>query len=90
MVPPEGGSYFETVNPATGHHYADVPDSDERDVAKAVSACQAAFKSWSELAVSKRSFFLNKIADLIDRDLEKVSDRGKYRYRKTVESFLLT
>ncbi len=52
------------------------------DVAMAVKAAQAAFEAWAAMPMEKRSAILLKIADLIDRDLDKLAlaesiDNGK-------------
>ena len=82
FVEPTGGKYLDNIEPATGKPYAQVPDSDERDVELAVAAADKAFPAWSKTSTADRSRFLLKIADLIERDLEKLAraesiDTGK-------------
>jgi len=82
LVEPAGGIYLENVNPAEGKAYSLTPDSDAQDIQQAVDAAKVAFPAWSAMAVDKRSAILQKIADLIDRDLDKLSlaesiDQGK-------------
>ncbi len=82
LQPPLSGAYLEGYNPAEGKVYSQVPDSDAADVAMAVKAAQAAFEAWAAMPVEKRSAILLKIADLIDRDLDKLAlaesiDNGK-------------
>lgn len=82
LLPPHTGKYIDNYNPAEGRIYSLIPDSDERDVAAAVSAAQHAFAEWSVMPVEKRSAILLRIADLIDRDLDKLAlaesiDNGK-------------
>jgi aminomuconate-semialdehyde/2-hydroxymuconate-6-semialdehyde dehydrogenase len=79
---PLGGAYLDGYNPAEGKVYSRVPDADAADVALAVQAAQAAFDGWATLPVEKRSAILLRIADLIDRDLDKLAlaesiDNGK-------------
>jgi aminomuconate-semialdehyde/2-hydroxymuconate-6-semialdehyde dehydrogenase len=81
-VPPVGGAYIDNVDPACGEVYAFIPDSDARDVDAAVDAAQRAFPAWSATSVEKRSHFLTRLADLLERDLEKFAraesiDTGK-------------
>ncbi len=40
---PASGEYLDNFNPATGEVYSLIPDSDERDVEKAVEAAKKAF-----------------------------------------------
>ncbi|MBL7859071.1 MAG: aldehyde dehydrogenase [Cyclobacteriaceae bacterium] len=82
LIKPTSGQYLDNVNPAEGKVYSLVPNSDARDVQLAVEAAQHAFADWSCMAVEKRSAILQKIADLIDRDLDKLAlaesiDQGK-------------
>lgn len=82
LVAPVSGNYLENSNPAEGKVYGNIPDSDSADVTKAVESARAAFPSWSAMTLAKRANILLKIADLIDRDLDKLAlaettDQGK-------------
>jgi aminomuconate-semialdehyde/2-hydroxymuconate-6-semialdehyde dehydrogenase len=77
-----GGKYLDNMEPATGKPYSQVADSDARDVDLAVAAAEKAFTDWSKTPTAERSRFLMRIADLIERDLEKFAraesiDTGK-------------
>ncbi|MEI8278636.1 MAG: aldehyde dehydrogenase [Bacteroidota bacterium] len=79
---PINGKYIPNVNPATGMAYSQTPDSDADDVAYAVGAAQAAFPLWSTTPVEERFKILNRIAELIDENLEalalaETNDNGK-------------
>ncbi|MDL1891773.1 aldehyde dehydrogenase [Sphingobacteriales bacterium CHB3] len=82
LIPPGSGEYIQNYNPATGEVYSLLPDSDTEDVQHAVEAAQRAFPSWSTMMVEDRSQLLLRIADLIERDIEKLAvaesiDQGK-------------
>ncbi|MEP6937347.1 MAG: aldehyde dehydrogenase [Chthoniobacterales bacterium] len=82
FVEPVGGRYLENIEPATGKAYSQVPDSEGRDVDLAVSAAEKAFGRWSRTSTAERSRILLRIADLIERDVEKLAlaesvDTGK-------------
>ena len=82
FVDPLGGKYLDNIEPATGKPYSQVPDSDARDVDLAVAAAEKAFAEWSRTPATDRSRILLRIADLIERDLEKLAraesiDTGK-------------
>src|SRR4051812_18687554 len=82
FVEPSGGKYLDNIEPATGKAYSLVPDSDAADVELAVAAAEKAFPAWSKTPAADRSRFLLRIADLIERDLEKLAraesiDTGK-------------
>jgi len=82
LVAPLSNQYLDNYNPAEGKVYSLVPDSDERDVTRAANAARKAFSEWSTMPVEKRSAILQRLADLIDRDLDKLAlaesiDNGK-------------
>src|SRR5205085_10067263 len=82
FVEPKSGKYLGSRVPATGKPYSQVADSGKEDVDLAVAAAEKAFADWSKKAAAKRSKILLRIADLIERDLEKFSraesiDTGK-------------
>ncbi|HZE57342.1 MAG TPA: aldehyde dehydrogenase [Chthoniobacterales bacterium] len=82
FVEPLGGKHLDNIEPATGKPYALVPDSEARDVELAVTAAERAFPTWSKTSAADRSRILLRIADLIERDLEKLAraesiDTGK-------------
>jgi aminomuconate-semialdehyde/2-hydroxymuconate-6-semialdehyde dehydrogenase len=82
FVEPVGGKYLDNIEPATGKPYSHVADSDSRDVDLAVAVAEKAFAEWSQTSATDRSRILLRIADLIDRDLEKLAraesiDTGK-------------
>jgi aminomuconate-semialdehyde/2-hydroxymuconate-6-semialdehyde dehydrogenase len=77
-----GGNYLDNIEPATGKPYSLVADSDAGDVEAAVAAAEKAFVDWSKKSAAERSKVLLRIADLIERDLEKLAraesiDTGK-------------
>ncbi len=82
LVEPVSAQYFNNINPAEGKAYSLIPDSDSNDVALAVESAKKAFHNWSAMPVNKRADILVKIANLIDRDLDKLAlaesiDQGK-------------
>jgi len=66
--------YLETVNPALGDVYAQVPDSDEEDVSEAVTAASAAFPMWSALPAEKRCETMRALADLVEKNAAMLAD----------------
>jgi aminomuconate-semialdehyde/2-hydroxymuconate-6-semialdehyde dehydrogenase len=82
FVPPQSGTYFDNIHPASGNVLAQIPDSDARDVALAVDAAKRAFPSWSAMRAEERSRILLKLADLIEQNLDQLArlesdDNGK-------------
>jgi len=79
---PQGVQWLENVEPATGKVYARLPASDARDVEAAVASARRAFPSWSAMPASRRSSILFRLAELIERDIERFAraesiDTGK-------------
>lgn len=66
------GGWLDDHEPATGKAYARIPDSDGRDVETAVAAAARAFPAWSATPAEERSRWLLKLAELVERDLEKL------------------
>src|SRR6187551_839582 len=82
LIAPASNQYLDNYNPSEGKVYSLLPDSDEQDVAKAAAAAKEAFPAWSSMPSERRTSILLKIAELIDRDFEKLSlaesiDNGK-------------
>ncbi len=82
FIGPLSGNFIDNVNPATGAVYGQVPDSNSKDIDAAVKAAKKAFPAWSVMPVEKRFDILNKIASLIDENLDalalaETNDNGK-------------
>jgi len=79
---PVSGNYLDNFDPSRGIVYSLIPDSDANDVDLAVQSAKAAFPAWSTTPKDVRAAFLMKIADLIEKNLEKLAhaeslDNGK-------------
>lgn len=79
---PANGKYIDNVNPATGEVYSYIPDSTTQDVEDAVAAAKAAFPAWSTTPAEEKFRILNRIAELIDQNLDalalaETNDNGK-------------
>ncbi len=82
FIGPLSGQFIDNINPATGEVYGQIPDSNEKDINVAVKAAKKAFAEWSTMPVEKRFLILNKIAELIDENIDELSiaetvDNGK-------------
>jgi aminomuconate-semialdehyde/2-hydroxymuconate-6-semialdehyde dehydrogenase len=82
LIAPLNGKFIDNINPATGEVYGHIPDSDTKDVEAAIHAAQKAFSSWSITPVEERFKTLNRIAELIDENLDELAlaetnDNGK-------------
>ena len=66
LVPAQSGTWLDNYEPATGEVYAQIADSDERDVGAAYQAAQAAFPAWKNTSIDERSRLLTAIATRIE------------------------
>lgn len=81
-VPSIGGKVFENSSPITGKAFCQIARSDGKDVDAALDAAHKAFASWSKTSGAQRAAVLNKIADRIEANLERLGlaetiDMGK-------------
>lgn len=74
-VDAEDHSTINVINPYNRRVWARVPDSGPQDVDKAVQAAHAAFElpSWNEILPIHRARLLNKFADLIEANADKIA-----------------
>jgi aminomuconate-semialdehyde/2-hydroxymuconate-6-semialdehyde dehydrogenase len=82
LIAPVSGNYLDNFDPSRGKVYSLIPDSDASDVDLAVNAAKQAFPAWSTTPKDVRAAFLIKIADLIEKNLDKLAhaeslDNGK-------------
>jgi aminomuconate-semialdehyde/2-hydroxymuconate-6-semialdehyde dehydrogenase len=73
---------MDNINPATGEIFCQIPDSNEKDIAIAISAAKRAFPAWSVTPAEEQFKILNRIATLIDEHsdemaLAETTDTGK-------------
>ena len=77
------GETFETTDPYTGKVWATMPRGKAADADRAVEAADKAFNGpWSTLTATARGLLLFRLADLIERDADRlarieVRDNGK-------------
>ena len=79
---PADGQYFEALSPVNGQPFCEVARSTAADIELALDAAHAAAPSWGRTSVAERAVLLNKIADVIEANLEKIAlaeswDNGK-------------
>ena len=82
FVAPEGGEYFENTSPVDNSLIAKYPRSQKVDIDNAVAAANKAKTSWGNTSATERAALLNKVADIIEENLEEFSlvetcDNGK-------------
>ncbi len=65
---------MEVINPATEKPVGSVPKGTAGDVDRAVKAARAAFKKWSRITPGERSALLLKLADALDKDVQRLAE----------------
>jgi aldehyde dehydrogenase len=79
---PNANRYFENISPLTGKGVGEIARSDATDINIALDAAHAAKESWARTSVAERALILNRIADRMEANLEKLAlaetwDNGK-------------
>lgn len=74
LLPPASGKFIEIIEPATGKAYALLPDGDGEDINAAVLSADKASPEWANTTVQRRAELLLRIAALIERDQEALSE----------------
>lgn len=82
FVAPRAGRYFQNVSPVTGQVVCEIARSDAADIELALDAAHAAADAWGRTPVAERALILNRIADRMEANLEKLAtaetwDNGK-------------
>lgn len=82
FVAAQGGNMFETENPATGKPLMSVAEGREEDVEKAVQVARRTFKTWKDTDPTYRAALLNRLADLLEKNVDdfiaiECADTGK-------------
>jgi aminomuconate-semialdehyde/2-hydroxymuconate-6-semialdehyde dehydrogenase len=85
LVEPLNGNFIENYDPSRGKIYSMIPDSDEKDVERAVAAAKNAFSEWSVTPKERRSKILLKISALIEENLERLAIAESIDNGKTVQ-----
>ncbi|UWQ56325.1 aldehyde dehydrogenase [Leisingera caerulea] len=72
----DAGSTFESLDPATGKPWAQMPAASAEDVDRAVRAAEAAFFSseWVGMTPTQRGKLLMRLADLVAENAQKLSE----------------
>jgi acyl-CoA reductase-like NAD-dependent aldehyde dehydrogenase len=72
-VEARSGEWYVDLNPATEEPVAEVVKSDERDVAAAVEAAEAAFEKWRKVPAPKRAEILYRAGQLLVERKEQLA-----------------
>ncbi|MFD2215726.1 aldehyde dehydrogenase family protein [Metabacillus endolithicus] len=83
------GRTFETINPATEEILTEVYEAGLKDVDLAVEAAAEAFENeWSQISSYERSKLMNRLADLMERDIEILAQLDTLDNGKSINEML--
>lgn len=74
LIPSKSGQTLDVYEPGTGLVYATAPDSDGSDVELAISAAREAFPSWSKTSIDERHRIMERIASMIEDQLDELAE----------------
>ncbi|MYS18685.1 aldehyde dehydrogenase [Streptomyces sp. DvalAA-14] len=87
-VAPVEGRYFDNPSPVTGETFCEVARSTAADIELALNAAHAAAGPWGRTSPTERALILNKIADRIEENLEKLAVAETWENGKPVRETL--
>ncbi len=87
-VAPVKGRYFDNPSPIDGKTFCRIARSSAEDVELALDAAHAAAGKWGRTSTTERSNILNKIADRIEQNLEKLAVAETWENGKPVRETL--
>ncbi len=81
-TPPVDGRYFENASPVNGQPFCEVARSTAGDIDAALDAAHAVAPAWGRTSPGERAVILNRIADRVEANLERIAlaeawDNGK-------------
>ncbi|MDQ1021473.1 aldehyde dehydrogenase [Streptomyces afghaniensis] len=85
---PVEGRYFENPTPVTGKVFCEVARSSAADVDLALDAAHRAADQWGRTSAAERARVLNRIADRIEENLEKIAVAETWENGKPVRETL--
>ncbi|MFC5753742.1 aldehyde dehydrogenase family protein [Actinomadura rugatobispora] len=88
FVPPVDGEYFDDPSPVDGQVFTRVARSRAADIDLALDAAHAAADRWGATPVAERSVLLNRIADRIEENLERLAVAESWENGKPVRETL--
>ncbi|MBW1595647.1 aldehyde dehydrogenase [Streptomyces sp. JJ38] len=85
---PAEGRYFANPSPVTGQDFCEVARSSAADIEAALDAAHAAADAWGTTSPAERARVLNRIADRIEENLEKLAVAETWENGKPVRETL--
>ncbi|WP_182899422.1 aldehyde dehydrogenase [Microbispora sp. H10830] len=87
-VPPQRGQYFENPSPVTGQTFTEVARGTAEDVERALDAAHGAAPAWGRTSAAERANILNRIADRMEQNLERLAVAETWENGKPIRETL--
>ena len=87
-VAPVKGRYFENPTPVTGRTFTEIARSGPEDIELALDAAHGAAPAWGRTSAAERAIVLNKIADRMEENLERIAVAESWENGKAVRECL--
>ncbi|WP_151549571.1 MULTISPECIES: acetaldehyde dehydrogenase ExaC [Corynebacterium] len=87
-TPPASGEYLDNITPVTGEVFCQFARGKEEDINLALDAAHAAKEEWGHTAPAERAMVLNKIAERIEENVEKLAVAETWENGKPVREAL--
>ncbi|NUP50011.1 MAG: aldehyde dehydrogenase [Catenulispora sp.] len=85
---PADGRYFENPTPITGRSFCEVARGTAQDVERALDAAHAAAPAWGKTSPAERAEILNKMADRMAQNLDKLALAESFENGKPIRETL--
>lgn len=87
-VDPVKGEYFENPTPITGKTFTEIARGTSEDIDRAVDTAWKAFEGWKKTSPTERAIMLNRIADRMEENLERLAVAETWENGKPVRETL--
>ncbi|WP_017603711.1 acetaldehyde dehydrogenase ExaC [Nocardiopsis alkaliphila] len=87
-VAPVKGRYFQNPTPVTGRTFTEIARSGPEDIELALDAAHGAAPAWGRTSAAERAIVLNKIADRMEENLERIAVAESWENGKAVRECL--
>jgi aldehyde dehydrogenase len=87
-VPPARGQYFENPTPITGQPFCEIARGTAEDVERALDAAHAAAPAWGKTSAAERAEVLNKIADRMAMNVDRLALAESFENGKPIRETL--
>ncbi|MFC7343530.1 aldehyde dehydrogenase [Saccharopolyspora griseoalba] len=87
-VAPAKGGYFANPTPVTGQDFTEIARGTSDDVERALDAAHGAAPAWGRTSPAERAVVLNRIADRMEANLEKLAVAESWENGKPVRETL--